>query len=101
MPTKQLCDSAHAAVADVPDGASLLVHSFGPPQAWPTDCLLALAERGVRVTGSIAPRRIPSCMRSPGGVRAARAKRSCSSAVSAAAMAPKCARSSGVAILVT
>jgi len=48
MAQKQICDSARAAVADIPDGASLLVHSFGPPQAWPTDCLLALAERGVK-----------------------------------------------------
>ncbi len=48
MATKTVCDSALAAVADVPDGATLLVHSFGPPQAWPTDCLLALAERGVQ-----------------------------------------------------
>jgi len=48
MATKQICNTAHDAVADIPDGASLLVHSFGPPQAWPTDCLLALAERGVR-----------------------------------------------------
>ena len=48
MPTKRICDTALEAVADVPDGASLLVHSFGPPQAWPTDCLLALAERGVK-----------------------------------------------------
>lgn len=48
MATKTICDSAREAVADVPDGASLLVHSFGPPQAWPTDCLLALAERGVK-----------------------------------------------------
>jgi acyl CoA:acetate/3-ketoacid CoA transferase alpha subunit len=48
MPTTRICDSAMEAVADVTDGASLLVHSFGPPQAWPTDCLLALAERGVR-----------------------------------------------------
>jgi 3-oxoacid CoA-transferase len=46
--TKQICASAREAVADVQDGASLLVHSFGPPQAWPTDCLLALAERGVK-----------------------------------------------------
>lgn len=36
------------AVADIKDGASILVHSFGPPQAWPTDLLLALAERGVK-----------------------------------------------------
>jgi 3-oxoacid CoA-transferase len=48
MSTKRICDSARVAVADIPDGASILVHSFGPPQAWPTDCLLALAERGVK-----------------------------------------------------
>ncbi|HEY8517219.1 MAG TPA: 3-oxoacid CoA-transferase subunit A [Candidatus Binatia bacterium] len=48
MANKQICESARDAVADVHDGASILVHSFGPPQAWPTDCLLALAERGVR-----------------------------------------------------
>ncbi|MFM8412392.1 MAG: hypothetical protein ACKOCT_19195 [Alphaproteobacteria bacterium] len=43
MPTKTICETALEAVADVRDGDSLLVHSFGPPQAWPTDCLLALA----------------------------------------------------------
>lgn len=48
MGRKRICDSAHEAVADVPDGASLLVHSFGPPQSWPTDLLLALRDRGVR-----------------------------------------------------
>ena len=48
MPTKQICATAAEAVADIADGASVLVHSFGPPQAWPTDCLLALAERGVK-----------------------------------------------------
>jgi len=48
MPRKQICETALEAVADIPDGASLLVHSFGPPQAWPTDCLLALVERGVK-----------------------------------------------------
>jgi 3-oxoacid CoA-transferase len=48
MPTKQICTSAAEAVADISDGASILVHSFGPPQAWPTDCLLALAERSVK-----------------------------------------------------
>jgi len=48
MPTKRICETALEAVADVTDGASILVHSFGPPQAWPTDCLLALAERGVK-----------------------------------------------------
>jgi 3-oxoacid CoA-transferase len=45
---KQIFETAREAVADVHDGASILVQSFGPPQAWPTDCLLALAERGVR-----------------------------------------------------
>ena len=48
MPTKQICETAQQATADIRDGASILVHSFGPPQAWPTDCLLALAERGVK-----------------------------------------------------
>jgi 3-oxoacid CoA-transferase len=48
MAIKHICESAREAVADIGDGASLLVHSFGPPQAWPTDCLLALAERGVK-----------------------------------------------------
>jgi 3-oxoacid CoA-transferase len=48
MALKHICESAREAVADIGDGASLLVHSFGPPQAWPTDCLLALAERGVK-----------------------------------------------------
>jgi len=47
MPTKQICATALDAVADVRDGASILVQSFGPPQAWPTDLLLALRERGV------------------------------------------------------
>src|SRR4051794_26460557 len=48
MARKRICANALEAVADVEDGASILVHSFGPPQAWPTDLLLALAERGVR-----------------------------------------------------
>ncbi|MEA2625131.1 MAG: 3-oxoacid CoA-transferase [Candidatus Binatota bacterium] len=48
MPTKRICDTAAEAVADIGDGASLLVHSFGPPQAWPIDCLNALAARGVK-----------------------------------------------------
>lgn len=48
MAKKQICESAAEAVADIRDGASILVHSFGPPQAWPTDCLLALVERNVR-----------------------------------------------------
>jgi 3-oxoacid CoA-transferase len=48
MATKRICDTAHEAVEDVRDGDTLLVHSFGPPQAWPTDLLMALHERGVK-----------------------------------------------------
>src|SRR5215468_653629 len=48
MPTKRMCASALEAVEDVPDGASILVQSFGPPQAWPTDLLLAVRERRVK-----------------------------------------------------
>jgi acyl CoA:acetate/3-ketoacid CoA transferase alpha subunit len=48
MARKQICETAHAAVADIRDGATLLVHSCGPPQAWPTDCLLVIAERGAK-----------------------------------------------------
>ena len=48
MARKQICATAREAVADIPDGASILAHSFGPPQSWPTDCLVALAERGVK-----------------------------------------------------
>jgi len=43
-----MCASALEAVDDVRDGASILVQSFGPPQAWPTDLLLALRERRVK-----------------------------------------------------
>jgi 3-oxoacid CoA-transferase len=42
----RICESAREAVADVRDGDTLLVHSFGPPQAWPTDLLMALHEAG-------------------------------------------------------
>jgi 3-oxoacid CoA-transferase len=48
MANKRLCSSSLDAVADIPNGASILVQSFGPPQAWPTDLLLALRERDVR-----------------------------------------------------
>jgi len=47
MPTKRICETALEAVSDIADGASILVQSFGPPQAWPTDLLLAVQERGV------------------------------------------------------
>ena len=48
MANKRICATALEAVEDVPDGASILVQSFGPPQAWPTDLLLALRERRVK-----------------------------------------------------
>jgi len=48
MPMKRICSSALEAVDDVSNGASILVQSFGPPQAWPTDLLLALRERHVK-----------------------------------------------------
>jgi len=40
--------SAAAAVADVPDGATLLFGGFGVVQGWPNSVLLALRERGPR-----------------------------------------------------
>jgi 3-oxoacid CoA-transferase A subunit len=40
--------SAAAAVADVPDGASILFGGFGVVQAWPNSLLLALRDRGAR-----------------------------------------------------
>jgi 3-oxoacid CoA-transferase len=48
MSMKRICANALEAVEDVRDGASILVQSFGPPQAWPTDLLLALRERQVK-----------------------------------------------------
>ena len=48
MAMKRICANALEAVEDVRDGASILVQSFGPPQAWPTDLLLALRERQVK-----------------------------------------------------
>jgi 3-oxoacid CoA-transferase len=40
--------SAAAAVADVPDGASLLFGGFGVVQGWPNSLLLALRDHGAR-----------------------------------------------------
>jgi len=40
--------SAAAAVADIPDGASILFGGFGVVQAWPASLLLALRERAPR-----------------------------------------------------
>lgn len=44
---KLLCSSADA-VADIPDGASILLGGFGVLQGWPHELLLALRDRGVR-----------------------------------------------------
>lgn len=44
----KLVASAAAAVADVPDGASILFGGFGVVQAWPNSLLLALRDRGPR-----------------------------------------------------
>ena len=40
--------SAREAVADVPDGATVLLGGFGVIQGWAASCILALAERGPR-----------------------------------------------------
>ena len=40
--------SAAAAVADIPDGASILFGGFGVIQAWPNSLLLALRDKGPR-----------------------------------------------------
>jgi len=40
--------SAAAAVADIPDGASILFGGFGVVQAWPNSLLLALRDKGPR-----------------------------------------------------
>src|SRR5712692_3542205 len=40
--------TAAAAVADIPDGASILVGGFGVLQGWPHELLFALRERGVK-----------------------------------------------------
>jgi 3-oxoacid CoA-transferase len=40
--------SAIAAVADIPDGASILVGGFGVLQGWPHELLIALRDRGVK-----------------------------------------------------
>jgi 3-oxoacid CoA-transferase len=40
--------TASAAVADIPDGASILVGGFGVLQGWPHELLFALRDRGVK-----------------------------------------------------
>lgn len=47
MPTK-VAASAAAAVADIPDGARVLLGGFGVIQGWPMSLITALHQRGVR-----------------------------------------------------
>ena len=44
----KVVESAAAAVADVADGATLLLGGFGVIQGWAASCILALAARGPR-----------------------------------------------------
>src|SRR5216117_2171113 len=44
----KVAESAAVAVADVPDGASLLFGGFGVVQGWPNSLLLALRDHGAR-----------------------------------------------------
>ncbi len=46
--------SAALAVADVPDGASVLIGGFGVIQGWPASLIEALAERGARALTIVA-----------------------------------------------
>ena len=46
--------SAAEAVADVPDGATILLGGFGVIQGWAASCILALAERGPRALTLVA-----------------------------------------------
>ena len=45
---QKLSFSATAAVADIPDGASILLGGFGVLQGWPHELFFALRERGVK-----------------------------------------------------
>src|SRR6185503_1081833 len=44
----KVAESAAAAVADIPDGASILLGGFGVIQGWPISLITALHQRGVR-----------------------------------------------------
>ena len=47
-PMRKPLFTAAAAVADIPDGASILLGGFGVIQGWPHELLFALRERGIR-----------------------------------------------------
>src|SRR5438093_2291697 len=61
----KVAESAAVAVADVPDGASLLFGGFGVVQGWPNSLLLALRDHGARDlivifnTPGVGPRSAP------------------------------------------
>jgi 3-oxoacid CoA-transferase len=46
--------SAREAVADIPDGATLLIGGFGVVQSWPTSLLAALRDHGARALTLVA-----------------------------------------------
>jgi 3-oxoacid CoA-transferase len=48
LPMRKPSLTATAAVADIPDGASILIGGFGVLQGWSHELLLALRERGVK-----------------------------------------------------
>ncbi len=48
MAMNKIVSSAAAAVADIPDGATILVGGFGVMQGWPTSLLTALRDQGTR-----------------------------------------------------
>ena len=45
---EKLYKSAAAAVADIPDGASIAFGGFGVPQGWPSSLAIALRNQGTR-----------------------------------------------------
>jgi 3-oxoacid CoA-transferase A subunit len=48
MAVNKLVSSAAEAVADIPDGATILVGGFGVIQGWPTSLMQALRDQGTR-----------------------------------------------------
>lgn len=48
MPTNKIYPTCAAAVADIPDGATLMIDGFGGPGGMPQNLLLALREQGAR-----------------------------------------------------
>src|SRR5215470_1521600 len=53
-PVDKVVPSAALAVADIPDGATVLIGGFGVIQGWPASLIAALAERGPRALTVVA-----------------------------------------------